>query len=111
MIDGLHHFHKRKYRNLSTKDSLHSAFLEKVTDTLIYLGGIFGPIATIPQLFEIWAKQDASGVSLISWTAYLVGAMFWLFYGLVHRAKPIVFTYGIWVILDIFIIIGIVLYK
>ncbi len=111
MTDGLHHFHKRKNRNSNSKYSLHSVLLEKVTDTLIYFGGILGPIATIPQLLEIWLNKNASGVSLISWSAYLVGAMLWFFYGLVHRAKPIVFTYGVWVILEIFIIIGIILYK
>ena len=81
-----------------------------IADNLIYLGGILGPIVTIPQLIEIWLNKNASGVSVISWTAYLVGAIFWLFYGLVHKERPIIFTYGIWIIIDILIVIGAIIY-
>ena len=70
-----------------------------------------GPIVTIPQLIEIWLNKNASGVSVISWIAYLVGAMFWLFYGLVHREKPIIFTYGVWIVIDILIVIGTIIYS
>ncbi|KKR09139.1 MAG: MtN3 and saliva related transmembrane protein [Parcubacteria group bacterium GW2011_GWC1_39_29] len=90
---------------------LHPARTRQIADNLIYLGGILGPIVTIPQLIEIWLNKNASGVSVISWIAYLVGAMFWLFYGLVHREKPIIFTYGVWIVIDILIVIGTIIYS
>ena len=109
MAYGLHHFYKRKKPEMRPV-LLKSDKLVKITDFLIYFGGVFGPLATLPQLIEIWVYQNASGVSIVSWSAYLLGAMFWLFYGLVHKEKPIIFSYGVWVILDILIIIGVIIY-
>lgn len=79
-------------------------------DKLAYLGGLLGPVVTVPQLAEIWWYQNASGVSLFSWSAYLVGAFFWFAYGIFHRERPLIFSYGIWVVVDLFVVIGIILY-
>jgi hypothetical protein len=40
------------------------------------LGGmsIFTMLMTIPQVLTIWVGQQAAGVSLLSWGAYLVSA-------------------------------------
>jgi uncharacterized protein with PQ loop repeat len=109
MRDGLHHYYKRKHQNTNS-DLAYSNKFKKITDIFVYIGGVFGPLLTIPQVLEIWSKQNASGVSTISWGAYLVGALFWLFYGIAHKEKPIIFTYGIWVILDIFIVVDTFIY-
>ncbi len=111
MVDGFHHFHKRK--RISLKHEIYPSpnKLKRLVDGLIYLGGVLGPLLTIPQLTEIWFSKNASGVSIVSWGAYFIGAIFWLFYGLVHKEKPIIFTYGIWAILDLFIVIGVVIYS
>jgi len=80
-------------------------------DQAIYLVGLLGPILTLPQVMIIWVQQNASGVSLVSWIAYLVTACFWLTYGIMHKEKPIIFTNSIWIMLDILIIIGIIIYR
>lgn len=38
--------------------------------------------------------QDISGVCLVAWTGFLTGSFFWLFYGIIHREKPIVVING-----------------
>lgn len=77
---------------------------------MIYVIGVFGPIMTIPQLITIWVEKNASGVSVISWSAYMVVAIFWLIYGIMHKEKPIIVTYILWLVLEILIVIGILLY-
>lgn len=79
-------------------------------DKAIYFVGAFGLIMTIPQLTKIWIGKNASGVSIISWSAYLITATFWLLYGIMHREKPIIFIYSGWILLDLAIILGIILY-
>ena len=57
-----------------TNDTPHS-------DTLLrrLLGGtsVFTMLMTIPQVMTIWFNQQAAGVSLLSWSAYLVSAILW----------------------------------
>ena len=103
-IKGQHHFHKRKKREL------HPNKYKRFLDRIIYAVGIFGPIMTIPQLWKIWVYQNATGVSATSWIAYLICAIVWMFYGIVHKDKPIIFTYSIWIILEIFIVVGTLMY-
>jgi len=77
----------------------------------IYIVGIFGPIMTIPQITKIWVEKNAAGVSVVSWSAYLAVAIFWVIYGITFKRKPIVFIYSIWIILEVFIVIGIIIHA
>ena len=108
--DGLHHFHTRKRIHQDHEPYPHPHKWKKLMDKAIYVVGIFGPIMTIPQIYKIWFQQNASGVSAISWSAYLLASVFWLMYGIMHKEKPIIFTYSIWILLDIFVVIGAIIY-
>lgn len=79
-------------------------------DTAIYGVALLGIIATIPQVTKVWLGQDASGVSLLAWSGYLITAFFWLAYGIIHREKPIIFAYLLWILLDALIVIGVVVH-
>jgi len=79
-------------------------------DRAIYVVGIFGPVMTIPQLTKIWVEKNAIGVSVTTWFAYLLVAIFWLIYGMMHREKPIMFASILWIIVDILVVIGIIIY-
>jgi uncharacterized protein with PQ loop repeat len=105
---GLHHFHKRK--RVSKEKYPSSSKSKRFMDRAIYGVGIFGPIMTIPQLMNIWVYKNAVGVSVISWTSYLFVAIFWLGYGIMHKEKPIIFTYCMWILLDLLIVVGVLLY-
>lgn len=90
--------------DLNRKNSL-------IIDKLIYLGGILGPLMTLPQLFKIWFDRNATGVSAISWSAYAVGSTFWIWYGIEHKQKPLIFTYAIFLVIEVFIILGTLVYS
>lgn len=110
MVDVLHHFHRRKRIHQKHEPYPHPNKWKRLMDRLIYIVGIFGPIMTIPQLMKIWIEKNAVGVSPISWGSYLVIAMFWVIYGIIHEEKPIILTYTVWIVLDIFIVIGTLMY-
>jgi len=76
-------------------------------DRLVYLAVVIGPLLTIPQVYSIWVEGQ-KGVSIISWVAYLLASLIWLAYGVKHNDKPILIVESAWIILDIFIIIGLV---
>ena len=107
---GLHHIHKRKRIHQKHENYPHSDKWKNRIDKGVYFIGGIGLIFTIPQITKIWLNQNAAGVSVIAWISYLIGALFWVFYGFMHKERPIIFTYGVWVILDIIIIIGTIIY-
>jgi uncharacterized protein with PQ loop repeat len=55
------------------------------------LGGmsIFTMLMTIPQVLVIWVGHQTAGVSLLSWSAYLISAVLWFLHGLRTRDKNI----------------------
>lgn len=107
---GRHHVQKRKRIYQKREPYPHPRKWIRVMDRVIYAMGIIGPIMTIPQLTKIWLEQSAAGVSVISWATYLLIAVTWTVYGILHKEKPIIFTYAIWILLDILIVFGVILY-
>jgi len=107
---GLHHFHKRKRIYQNHEQYPHPHKWKRLMDRFIYVVGVFGPLMTIPQVTKIWFEKNAAGVSVISWISYLLCAIFWLIYGVMHREKPIIVTYAIWIVLDFLIVIGALIY-
>ena len=107
---GLHHFHKRKRIHQKLEPYPHPNKWKRLVDHLIYVVGIFGPIMTVPQLLKIWVEKNAAGVSAVSWTAYFFASLFWLIYGLMHKEGPIIFNAILWIILEILIVVGAMVY-
>lgn len=108
---AMHHFHKRKRVSQKKFEDYPSRkrwirFLDK----MIYLVGVAGPIMTIPQLMKVWIDQSAGDLSLISWFSFLIIALIWTVYGIVHKEKPIIVAHGSWAIMHVFVVIGILLY-
>lgn len=105
-----HHYHKRirKHKKLETFPAPDP--LKRFLDKIIFAVGIISPIMTIPQVWTIWVLQNASGVSVISWATYLFTGTIWLLYGIVHKEKPIIVTYILWIILYILIVSGAIIY-
>ena len=108
---GLHHYHIRK-RIFKNRDKYPSKDkIKRTMDHLIYFVAIFGPIMTLPQIWKIWVDKSVSGVSLITWSAYLITACLWLTYGIIHREKPIIVSNILWLILKLSVVVGVILYN
>lgn len=109
MNEGWYHFYKGKKTKKSESSQLNNE-TKLFLDKFIYFIGIYGPIMTIPQILKIYVDKNASGVSVISWSSYAFCAIFWIIYGIIHKEKPIVLTYCVWLALDIVIVIGTFIY-
>lgn len=107
---GLQHLNKRKRIHNNLEHYPHPNKYKNFLDKFIYTMGIIGPIMTIPQIAKIWYYQNAAGVSAISWGVYTLVAITWILYGIAHKEKPIIFSNAIWVIMDILVVIGAILY-
>lgn len=76
------------------------------------LGGlsIFTLAMTVPQVLVIWVNRQAAGVSLLSWGAYWISALVWLWYGVQKRDRNIYLPCIGWLLLDSAVIAGAVIY-
>jgi len=76
------------------------------------LGGmsIFTMVMTVPQVLDIWVGHQAAGVSILSWSAYLVSAVLWLWFGIRRRDRNIYLPCLGWIALDSAVIAGAVVY-
>lgn len=108
--EGLHHYHLRKRVHKNLEPYPHENKYKNFMDKMIYIAGFLGILMTLPQLLKIWVDKNATGVSLTSWVSYFIIAIFWLVYGIMHKEKPIVFNYSLWIFMYIFIIAGIIMY-
>jgi uncharacterized protein with PQ loop repeat len=72
---------------------------------------IFTIVMTVPQVLTIWVGHRAAGISILSWGAYLVSAVLWLWYGLQKRDKNIYLPCMGWILLDCAVIVGTVVYR
>ncbi len=106
MTDALYHLHKRKQKEKYP----HPNRWKRILDKVIYVVGVIGPLMTLPQLYNIWIDKNAAGVSALSWGAYAVIALVWLAYGITHIEKPIILNSGLWVFLEILVVVGTLIY-
>jgi uncharacterized protein with PQ loop repeat len=72
---------------------------------------VFTMLMTIPQVLTIWVGRQAAGVSVLSWAAYLVSAVLWLWYGLQKRDRNIYLPCIGWIVLDAAVILGALIYA
>jgi uncharacterized protein with PQ loop repeat len=110
MSDGLHHYHLRKRHQIKTHPKA-SGHIVKLMDKFIFVVGAAAPIFTIPQIWKIYHSHEALGVSTITWGAYVVVNIFWIYYGAIHKEKAIIFTYALLLIVNSLVVLGSIIYR
>lgn len=85
-----------------------------VSDTLLRraLGAmsVFTIVMTAPQIWTIWVGHQAAGVSVLSWSAYLVSALLWFWHGVRQRDRNIYLPCIGWIAADSAVISGALVY-
>lgn len=77
-------------------------------DKSIYFIALIGPIMTIPQILNVWIVKQTDGLSIYTWGSYFLINIVWLYYGLVHRDKAIMFSSILWMIANGLVFLGII---
>ncbi len=109
-MNGLHHIHKRKHASKTLEPFPNKKALIRFVDHLAYLSVIV-PLMTIPQFITIFIHHNASNLSLITWGTYLVSAIYWTYYGWLHKEAPIWFPNTLMVLVDLGVVVGILMYR
>lgn len=105
-----HHQHVRKRIHKNLENYPHSNKQKRIVDKLVYVLGVLTPVSTLPQVLKIWMNRSATDVSIFTWLPYLFFAIIWLWYGVVHKEKPIIFLNIGLVIVNFLTVLGIILF-
>lgn len=109
-MDAQHHLHIRKRIHEQKETYPHPTLWKRWLDYAVLVVGVGAPLMTFVQVFKIWSGQNAEGLSLHTWIAYFVASLIWLFYGLVHRVRPILISNIMYLISTGLVLIGIALF-
>ena len=93
-----------------TTPTLRTFLQEKMMRRLLGSLSIFTMLMTIPQVLTIWVGHQAAGVSLLSWSAYLISAVLWFWYGVMKRDRNIYLPCVGWITLDSAVIVGVLVH-
>ena len=98
-FDAFHHFHLRK-RKVDRFEDTTKHFI----DASIYVVSVLFPLMTLPQIWEIFSKHAAGGVSLPTWAWGTFFSLYWLLYGILHKDTPIVISSIVWTMINTIVI-------
>jgi uncharacterized protein with PQ loop repeat len=77
-------------------------------DKILRALSVITMLMTLPQVLSVWFGRDAGGVSIASWSTYLLSACLWFVYGWRKKDKTIYLACIGWMVLDAAIVIGVV---
>ncbi len=107
---GEHHLHVRKrvYKNLDPFP--HPKALTRFLDRTMVFIATAGPIATLPQVFDVFYTKSVAGLSLTTWSLWTILSVVWLMYGILHKEPPIIVSNILYIILQGLVVAAIVIY-
>ena len=90
--------------------SAHASISEAVLRRALGGMSVFTIVMTVPQIWTIWIGHEAAGVSILSWSAYLLSALLWFWHGLRKHDRNIYRPCIGWIGADSAVIVGAFVY-
>lgn len=75
-------------------------------DRIVLILSFILPLTFLPQAYNVFVLDNTSGVSFTTWFSMLILIVPFFIYGLVHKVKPMIFNYGISMVLLTVIVVG-----
>lgn len=72
---------------------------------------IIEPLTTLPQIYDVFTLKDAHAVSLLTWVLSMGSSSLWLIYGARIRSWPLIASSVMWLLTELVLVIGILLYS
>jgi MtN3 and saliva related transmembrane protein len=67
-----------------------------------------GPIATLPQVFDVFFTRNVAGLSFTTWSLWTLLSCVWLVYGILHKEAPIIVSNVLYIILQGLVVAAII---
>jgi uncharacterized protein with PQ loop repeat len=69
------------------------------------------PLFELPQAWQIYSTQSAADVSLLTWVFFCFSDVVWILYATKLKSVPLQVTYSLYLIIEVSIVAGILLYS
>jgi len=110
-MPGVHHIHHRQRVHQNLDKFPHDNKWVNRLDQLLLIVAFVAPATSIPQIVKIFRTQNATGVSALSFGMFAFFNIPWIIYGIVHREKPIIVMYILWLISNSLVLTGTLMYS
>ena len=109
---GVRHILRRRIKLKEGKEPFERiSVLKTALDILMYPVAVVAPLALVPQVWQLYATHNASSISMPTWAILVFFNMLWIFYGWVHRDKPIIITNIMFGFFNFLVALGVILYR
>lgn len=106
----LRHLHLRKRGHPELEPYPHPDRQKRIADKMVYLASILTPVMTLPQVYNVWINGNVKGISVIAWGFYAIASAIWLWYGILHKEKPLIVLNAFMFVLNSLVAIGAIIY-
>lgn len=97
--------HAHGHRHLHTKPK------KDWFDYLLYAFMVATPLFELPQAWKIYTTQSAADVSLLTWGFFVLSNIAWIAYAIRNKLTLLIFIYFLYMIIEISVVIGILIYS
>lgn len=80
-------------------------------DYLLFVFMVATPLFELPQAWDIYSNKSAANVSLSTWSFFAISNLAWITYALRNRLLSLAIPYVLYLIIEVAIVIGILLYR
>jgi hypothetical protein len=84
---------------------------KKIVGYMMYAVAVIMPFSNIPQINQIYSTKVVTGLSLFTWVSYMLFGLIPLSYAVLNKLKPLIISNVLWVIIDLAMIYGIIIYS
>ncbi len=89
----------------------HPSPYKRFLDKSIYVIGVLGPLFGSIQAYKIFSQKSAEAVSMSMFAFSAFADIWWLLYGVAHKDIPIVVVNTLWLIVNLLVVAGILIYS
>lgn len=97
-------------RKKLSRDKNHNGVDDRL-DALTNIVAVILPFTTIDQLYLVYIQKKVEGVSALTWFLYGVLSIPLLIYSLKRKDLPMILLNGLWVVVDLAVWLGVLIYS
>ncbi len=105
------HQHRRKRVHQNLQPYPHQKAYYRAIDAIVTVVAVIAPFASIPQLLEIWVNHQTDGVSLFTWSLFLIFTLPLLLYAITHKDLRLITMYSLYAFFNAATVMGILLFS
>lgn len=80
-------------------------------DKLMYFASFAYPFTALPQIVQVYTSQNVTSLSLISFALYVLFGSIFEAYAISKKLKPLIIEGGLWLVIYVAMLLGIVLFR